>query len=266
MKRSLIPTILAILMTLAIALAASGCKESAETETAAALEEVTVMEGLTYVDVVEGAGEACVKGDVVAVNYAGWCLVEGVKADSTFDASPEGEPVKFPVGVGRLIKGWDEGIPGMKVGGKRHLTIAPENAYGAFERPGIPANSTLFFEVELVDISRVQMTDVVVGTGAVAEPGDNVSVHYTGWLFEDGEKKGEPFDSSRTRGQPFEFPLGKGRVIKGWDQGVAGMKIGGQRTLIIPPELGYGARGAGGAIPPNATLYFDVELLSIQGK
>ena len=108
--------------------------------------------------------------------------------------------------------------------------------------------------------SGLQFEDTVVGTGAEAQPGRNVTVHYTGWLFENGEQ-GEKFDSSKDRGEPFIFPLGGGMVIKGWDVGVQGMKEGGQRTLIIPAALGYGARGAGGVIPPNATLKFDVELL-----
>ena len=111
-----------------------------------------------------------------------------------------------------------------------------------------------------------KMTDHKIGTGAEAVAGKTVSVHYTGWLFDAAkpDNKGQKFDSSRDRGQPFEFPLGAGRVIAGWDQGVAGMKVGGQRTLTIPPELGYGARGAGGVIPPNATLVFDVELLGVR--
>ena len=107
------------------------------------------------------------------------------------------------------------------------------------------------------------INDVKTGDGAEAVTGNTVSVHYTGWLYDPdaADQHGAKFDSSRDRGQPFAFPLGAGRVIQGWDKGVAGMKVGGQRTLIIPPEMGYGARGAGGVIPPNATLIFDVELL-----
>ena len=111
--------------------------------------------------------------------------------------------------------------------------------------------------------SGLKYTDTNVGTGAEATSGHKVSVHYTGWLYNNGAK-GAKFDSSLDRGQPFSFALGAGQVIRGWDEGVDGMKIGGKRTLIIPPELGYGARGAGGVIPPNATLMFDVELLGVQ--
>src|SRR5438128_9085650 len=105
----------------------------------------------------------------------------------------------------------------------------------------------------------LKFTDEQVGTGAEAQKGKTVAVHYTGWLL-DGTK----FDSSRDRNQPFSFPLGQGQVIKGWDEGVAGMKVGGKRTLVIPADLGYGARGAGGVIPPNATLKFEVELLDVK--
>lgn len=108
----------------------------------------------------------------------------------------------------------------------------------------------------------LSVVEVQVGTGTEAVKGKTVSVHYTGWLEENG-KKGKKFDSSVDRGEPFTFLLGAGQVIAGWDQGVAGMKIGGKRTLTIPPELGYGARGAGGVIPPNARLIFDVELLKV---
>jgi peptidylprolyl isomerase len=112
--------------------------------------------------------------------------------------------------------------------------------------------------------SGLQITDIKVGTGATPKPGQICVMHYTGWLYENGQK-GKKFDSSVDRKEPFEFTIGQGQVIKGWDEGVATMKVGGQRTLIIPPELGYGARGAGGVIPPNATLMFDVELLDVKG-
>ncbi len=108
----------------------------------------------------------------------------------------------------------------------------------------------------------LQYEDTVVGDGAEATKGQTVTVHYTGWLYEDGEQ-GTKFDSSKDRSDPFQFILGAGMVIRGWDEGVAGMKIGGARTLIIPSDLGYGPRGAGGVIPPNATLKFDVELLEL---
>ena len=107
---------------------------------------------------------------------------------------------------------------------------------------------------EVTTSSGLQYVDLTVGTGAMAEAGQTVSVHYTGWL-----ENGKKFDSSVDRGQPFSFPLGAGRVIKGWDEGVKGMKVGGKRKLTIPSKLGYGAQGAGGVIPPNATLIFDVE-------
>ena len=111
----------------------------------------------------------------------------------------------------------------------------------------------------------IQMTDTTEGTGATAVAGKTVSVHYTGWLFDPSapENKGRKFDSSRDRGEAFSFDLGAGQVIAGWDQGVAGMRVGGHRRLTVPPEFGYGARGAGGVIPPGATLVFDVELLGV---
>ena len=112
--------------------------------------------------------------------------------------------------------------------------------------------------------SGVQMTDSKIGTGTTPQPGQICVMHYTGWLFENGAK-GHKFDSSLDRGKPFEFAIGKRRVIGGWDEGVATMRVGGKRTLIIPPALGYGARGAAGVIPPNATLIFEVELLEVKG-
>jgi peptidylprolyl isomerase len=112
--------------------------------------------------------------------------------------------------------------------------------------------------------TTLQIKDIKVGTGASPKLGQTAVVHYTGWLYENGVK-GKKFDSSVDRGQPFEFAIGQRKVIAGWDQGVASMKIGGKRTLIIPPNLGYGASGAGGLIPPNSTLIFDIELLGLRG-
>ena len=133
--------------------------------------------------------------------------------------------------------------------GAAHMTDA--DAAGPADLPKAPVTS-------------LHKIDRTVGSGTEATPGKSVQVHYTGWLWENGEK-GEKFDSSLDRNDPFEFGLGQGMVIQGWDEGVQGMKIGGKRSLLIPAELGYGARGAGGVIPPNATLLFEVELLGVEG-
>ena len=132
--------------------------------------------------------------------------------------------------------------------GPHRLDFAPQ--LKGFDMPVITTTSGLQYE------------DTVEGSGEVAKAGQYVSVHYTGWLYEGGVK-GAKFDSSKDRGQPFEFPLAAGHVIRGWDEGVQGMKVGGTRILVIPPQLGYGARGAGGVIPPNATLMFEVDLLGV---
>jgi FKBP-type peptidyl-prolyl cis-trans isomerase FkpA len=119
---------------------------------------------------------------------------------------------------------------------------------------------------ENTSVTQLIRQDDVVGTGAEAQSGRVVTVHYTGWLYDQTrpDRRGNKFDSSRDRNEPFSFNLGAGEVIRGWDEGVAGMKVGGRRTLTIPPDMGYGARGAGGVIPPNATLLFDVELLEVK--
>lgn len=139
----------------------------------------------------------------------------------------------------------------------------PAESAGAGTMGGMDMTS----ELEQAKALGLIIEDHAVGEGAVAEPGKHVFVHYTGWLFDEGKpgNKGDKFDSSLDRGSPFDFPLGGGRVIKGWDIGVAGMNVGGSRTLTIPPELGYGQRGTpGGPIPPNATLVFDVELIDVR--
>jgi peptidylprolyl isomerase len=236
----------------------------------------TTASGLQYIDIEEGDGPNPQPGEVVAVHYRG-TLEDGTEFDNSYD---RGEPITFALGRGMVIRGWDEGIALLKVGGKAKLIIPPDLAYGATGAGNaIPPNSTLIFEVELVSIlpgapeaptevqeaeyvttdSGLKYADLEVGDGPTPQNGQTVSVHYTGWL-EDGTK----FDSSLDRGQPFSFVLGAGRVIRGWDEGVATMKVGGKRQLVIPPELAYGEGGAGGVIPPNATLIFEVELLEVE--
>ena len=141
--------------------------------------------------------------------------------------------------------------------------VAAAIAFIAAMVAGTLAPAPAFAQHVTMTSDGMGIIDTKVGTGPSPKPGQTVVVHYTGWLYEGG-KRGKKFDSSRDRGQPFEFPIGKGQVIPGWDEGVATMKVGGQRTLIIPPSLGYGAEGAGGVIPPNATLIFDVELLKVK--
>ena len=144
----------------------------------------------------------------------------------------------------------------------RTVGLAAALVLAATFATAIPANAQTPGK-KMTTASGLQIIDTTVGTGATPARGQTCVMHYTGWLYENGVK-GKKFDSSVDRGQPFEFPIGTGRVIKGWDEGVATMKVGGKRTLIIPPALGYGERGAGGVIPPNATLMFDVELLGVK--
>jgi FKBP-type peptidyl-prolyl cis-trans isomerase len=210
---------------------------------------------LQITDKVVGTGKAVVSGDIITLHYTG-TLENGSKFDSSKD---HGEAFTTSIGVGQLIQGWDIGVIGMQVGGTRSLVVPPELGYGDYEIPGIPANSTLHFEIELLDIKAgLQITDTVVGTGKVVEAGDMISIHYTGTL-----ENGSKFDSSVDRGTPFECTIGVGQLIQGWDIGIVGMAEGGKRTLVIPSELGYGQRGAGAKIPGGATLVFEVELLKV---
>ncbi|MGZ8258265.1 MAG: FKBP-type peptidyl-prolyl cis-trans isomerase [Methylotenera sp.] len=154
---------------------------------------------------------------------------------------------------------------------KHNNTLTITLLLACFAATGCKAESTSSTQekpamTQSANITELKKIDTQVGTGREAEAGFNVTVHYTGWLYDAAAEgnKGKKFDSSLDRKQPFNFFLGGGQVIQGWDEGVQGMKIGGKRTLIIPSEMGYGARGAGGAIPPNATLIFDVELLDVK--
>jgi peptidylprolyl isomerase len=234
---------------------------------------VTTKSGLKYIVVKTGEGKKAEDGDIVTVNYTGW-LTDGKKFDSSLDRN---QPFPVTLGNHQVIAGWEEGLTGMAKGGERILIIPPDLAYGERAVGPIPANATLVFQVDVLDVSpprkppiydekdvkttKSGLKYVVLeeGKGAKPEKGQTVQVDYTGWLLD-----GKMFDSSLDRGQPFEFVLGAGRVIKGWDEGVAMMNVGSKYLLIIPPDLAYGARGAGGVIPPNATLLFEVNLLGVK--
>lgn len=225
--------------------------------------------GLKFRDLDTGAGPGAVAGDTLTVHYSGW-LHDAAKDSGrgrAFDSSRDhGEPFDLRLGAGSVIPGWDQGLVGLRVGARRELVIPPDLAYGSQGAGAdIPPNATLVFEVErLAPPPGIEITELAAGSGDAVRVGQRVRVHYTGWLHDASapEGKGTKFDSSRDRGQAFTFALGLGQVIRGWDDGVVGMQPGQQRRLVIPPHLGYGARGAGGVIPPNATLVFDVELLA----
>ncbi|MFQ3663891.1 MAG: FKBP-type peptidyl-prolyl cis-trans isomerase [Chloroflexaceae bacterium] len=239
--------------------------------------------GLTFIEVEPGIGPHPRPGDVVDVHYRG-ALADGTEFDNSYLRD---DPLQFVLGAGAVIPGWDEGIALMRRGGKARLIIPPQLAYGAQGAGGvIPPNATLTFEVELVDIRRnppaapqvldasafvttpsgLKYADLEIGTGAEARPGATVVVHYTGWL-DDGTRFETSLLPTRplARQKPFEFRLGDGKVIAGWEEGVAGMRAGGLRQLVVPPGLAYGEQGAGeGKIPPGATLIFEIELLEVK--
>ena len=234
--------------------------------------EITTSSGLKYEIIKLGDGEKPEATDKVEVHYHG-TLEDG----TVFDSSVErGQTITF--GLNQVIKGWTEGLQLMPIGSKFKFTIPPELGYGDRDMGSIPPNSTLIFEVELFDIKKpfidtdfsIPAEEVVLdsglrylehiqGEGETTKSGNTVIVHYSGFLS-DGRK----FDSSHDRGRPFNFTLGENRVIKGWEEGLLNMKKGAKRTLIIPPELAYGSRGAGGVIPPDATLVFEVELVEFK--
>ncbi|NNC74001.1 MAG: FKBP-type peptidyl-prolyl cis-trans isomerase [Acidimicrobiia bacterium] len=237
-------------------------------------EPVTTASGLQYTITDQGFGDQPKPGDLVEVHYTG-TLEDGTEFDSSYD---RGQPFSFRLGQGAVIAGWDEGIGYLAVGSSATLVIPSDLAYGDRANGDIPAGSTLIFDVELVGIvpgppeapsaiaddqytttdSGLRYHDIEVGDGDVAVDGSLAEVHYTGWLTD-----GTRFDSSLLRDRTFQFVVGAGGVIAGWDEGVAGMAVGGKRQLVIPPELGYGDAGAGGVIPGGATLVFEVELISI---
>ena len=270
MKRSLRTLLIVIFIVVGITLSAQTENEKGDN-----LEYLTTESGLKYIITQKSDGEIPAKGERVKVHYTG-TLEDGTKFDSSLD---RGEPFTFELGAGQVIKGWDEGIALLHKGEKATLIIPSELGYGSRDMGTIPPNSTLIFEVELVDIleevkiepfdikekgsskteSGLEFILVEAGNGKKAGPGYTVTVNYTGYL-----EDGSIFDSSLKRDQPFVFQLGMGRVIKGWDEGIAMMKVGDKARLIIPYQLAYGEKGYPGVIPPKATLIFDVELLDVK--
>lgn len=261
-----------------VAFVAAGCKTTQKASTAKVeepkIDTITTDSGLKYRIWKKGDGTKAEKGDKVSVHYAGR-LLDGSPFD---DSYKRGKPFSFPLGGGRVIKGWDEGIAYLNVGDSATLIIPSELGYGAMDRPTIPANSTLIFDVELIGVKKVikpvpykvaGLDTISTGTGlkyirlnktdgAAVTPGSTVAVHYTGYLLD-----GTIFDSSIPREQPISFPIGVRRVIQGWDEGIALLKVGEKARLVIPPSLAYGSQVKSN-IPPNSTLVFDVELMQVK--
>ncbi|MGB1375895.1 MAG: FKBP-type peptidyl-prolyl cis-trans isomerase [Rhodothermales bacterium] len=216
---------------------------------------------LVVTDLVEGSGALIEPGMTLITEYVGR-FADG----SQFDSSDElGEDWIFTLGVGQVLQGWDEGLSGMRVGGTRRLEIPSHMAFG---RNGqcfsdgtcaVPPNTDVIYDVTVIDIfDEVIIEEIVEGDGEVAAAGDVLFVEYTGQL-----RNGQVFDSTNLTGTLFQFTLGRGSVIPGWDQGMPGMKVGGTRRLTIPPVLAYGPYGAGAAVPPFAVLIFEVTLVEL---
>lgn len=233
----------------------------------------TLPSGLQYKITQKGSGATPKAGDKITAHYTG-----KLTNDTVFDSSVKrGQPFQFKLGKGQVIKGWDEGFALLRKGEKATLIIPPGLGYGSTARGKIPADATLIFDVELIDFQEavvpkpfdVKGKDTLKtesglkyimvkknDAGAKTEAGKKVMVHYTGYLPD-----GKMFDSSVEREQPFPFMLGKGQVIKGWDEGIQLLKEGEKARLIIPFNLGYGEQGYPPIIPPSSTLIFDVEII-----
>lgn len=232
--------------------------------------------GLQYFELEEGDGETPEEGQPVRIHYTAWLEEDGTRIDSSIDM---GEPLSFELGSEQVFPGWNEAVALMDEGDVWQVIIPSELALGE-QGAGdvIPPDSSLIMQIELVELlppapeaptevdedeyttteSGLQYVDLEEGEGDEAQEGDAVTVHYTGWL-EDGTR----FDSSYTRGEPLPVVVGAGQVIPGWDEGLVGMQSGGRRQLVIPSDLAYGEQGAGGVIPPDATLIFEVEMESV---
>lgn len=226
----------------------------------AKVEKVFEPQPLKQEIVKKGSGDwSATKGDVVKVEYTGW--LDKFESGKEFDSSKGRAPFVMTVGGNQVIPGWEMAIEGMKKGEVKRITVPHFLAYGGEEHNKIPPYSTLYFQIEMlgkVEEGKLESKTIKEGSGEPAKTGEKVRVHYSGWL--DGFDGKQQFDSSRKR-EPFEFVLGQGSVIKGWDEGVVGMKPGEIRHLTIPYNLAYGPNGRPPTIPPYSTLFFEVEYL-----
>ncbi len=220
-------------------------------------------------DIETGSGVEVRSGYLVAIQFTGYAYDPDVAGNrgGKLIGTEEDRPLAFRIASGEVIPGVDRALEGMQVGGVREAVIPPDLAFGVRGSRDIPGNATLLLEIELVagEEAPFSATDLVAGSGAEATAGSNLSVVYRGWLYDilAEDRRGALFDSN-TAADPFTFELGAGKVIAGWDQGVAGMRVGGKRRLVIPHPLAYGTGGAGSSIPGYATLLFEVELLEVR--
>lgn len=233
--------------------------------------------GLRWATLAEGEGAEANPGDEVVVEYAGW-----LPNDRLFDTTMGGRPKQVELGSGTLVEGLEVGIAGMREGGRRQLVVPPELGYGASGHRRVPPDTPLRYEVHLVEVhdaadapaptsaptevdeytttaSGLKYHDLAAGTGPAPEAGDTMLIHYTGWLADSGDE----FGTSRGR-DPLPVPLGAGQITAGLEEGLATMKVGGERQLVVPPELAYGEKGSPPEIPPDATLVYEVELVGIE--
>jgi len=252
-----------------------GLQSFAQIEKLKTGKEFVTPEGIKLLLQKQGKGKLLNKGDKVRLHYRG-SLVD----DREFDNSRErNQPFEFILGMKQVIEGWDIALQYFKPGDVARITIPPNLGYGDVDMPKIPSGSYLVFDIEILEAIRdfapkpfptkglskqisasgLEYWIVQEGNGDRPTRGKTVEVHYTGFL-----ENGDIFDSSILKGTPISFRLGSGMVIPGWDEGIGLMSVGAKYKLIIPSELGYGKRGAGGVIPPNATLIFDTELISVK--
>jgi peptidylprolyl isomerase len=246
----------------------AGCSGSNNPTAPTDTTDPVVEPDFAIIDLLVGSGVAAANFNFLTVEFTGW-LYDDTQPDNKgaqFDGTA-GTPITFVLGGSQVIPGWDQGLVGMRVGGERRLVLPSALAFGPFGSGSIPPNAPLVFDIQLVRVDEAPaftIIDLVVGTGTAAASGNTLTVEFTGWVYDptQPDNKGVQFDA--TNGNPSSVLLGAGVVIAGWDQGLVGARVGGQRRLIIPPELAFGSDTPTPLIPRNSTLLFDIDLLDVQ--